>query len=128
MNDFLNALGANLFDFVLALVLAVISAFVIPWAKKTAAPFIKETVIPWLREKRLYGIVECFVQAAEKYAENHEIDKKSYVVNLLKDKGVEITPEVEAYIESAVKKLDMSVGEVIDIVTDDLDGDTGDSK
>ena len=128
MNEFLNLLAENLLEFVLAVIATAITCFVIPWAKSTVSPFIKETVIPWLKEKRLYGVVEHFVEAAEKYAENHEIDKKQYVVDLLKDKGIAITPEIEAYIESAVKKLDLSVSEVIDVITDTVTADTDDSK
>ena len=36
-------------------------------------------------------------------------EKKYYVIDLLIDKGYTITDEVEAFIESAVKELDMAV-------------------
>ena len=37
---------------------------------------------------------------------------------MLESKGIEITDEIEAYIESAVINLDRSVSEVIDVITD----------
>lgn len=128
MNEFLNLLAENMLEFVLAVIATTITCFVIPWAKSTVSPFIKETVIPWLKEKRLYGVVEHFVEAAEKYAENHQIDKKQYVLDLLNNKGIVITPEIEAYIESAVKNLDLSVREVIDVIADTVTEDSEDSK
>ena len=118
MNDFLNILASNAIEFAFAILLAVITCFLIPWVRSTAAPFIAGTVVPWLKEKRLYGVVKHFVEAAEKLAENNDINKKEYVVRLLESKGIEITDEVEAYIESAVINLDRSVSEVIDVITD----------
>ena len=113
MEEFAKLIIPNLLEFVVSLILAVVSCFLLPWIRRVAAPFIRDTVVPWLKEKRLYGIVQHFVEAAEKLAENNRIDKKEYVLNMLKDKGIEITPEIEAYIESAVKKLDMTVNDVM---------------
>ena len=120
MNDFLEILLSNLLELVLAGIAGAVSIFVVPWIKKT--------VIPWLQEKRLYTIVQHFVEAAEKYSENHQIDKKQYVVNLLHEKGIAVTTETEAYIESAVKQLDNSVQQVIDVITDSPETLTGESS
>ena len=65
-------------------------------------------VIPWLKEKRLYDTVRTLVEAAQKLAENNPLDKKSWVVAQLRGIGVEVTPFVEAIIESAVKQLDLA--------------------
>jgi len=120
MNDFVEILLSNLFELAMTAIATIVSIFVIPW--------IKDTAIPWLKEKRLYTVVEHFVEAAEKYAENHQIDKKQYVLTLLMEKGITITPEAEAYIESAVKKLDNSVSQVIDVITDSPESLTADNK
>lgn len=83
----------------------IMSAVVLPW--------VKEDVIPWLREKRIYALVCKFVQAAEKMHEAGSLVgmKKDFVVYLLESKGIYVTPEVDAFIESAVKELDMAVGD-----------------
>ena len=117
MEEFAKLIIPNLLEFVVSLMLTVVSCFLLPWIRRVAAPFIRETVVPWLKEKRLYGIVQHFVEAAEKLAENNTIDKKEYVLNMLRDKGIEITPEIEAYIESAVKKLDLTVNDVVGEIT-----------
>lgn len=113
MEEFAKLIIPNLLEFVVSLILAVVSCFLFPWIRRVAAPFIRETVVPWLKEKRLYCIVQHFVEAAEKLAENNKIDKKEYVISMLKEKNVEITPEIEAYIESAVKDLDLSISGVV---------------
>lgn len=69
-------------------------------------------VVPWLKEKKLYGIVKKAVYAAEKWAETHEIDKKAYVVGKLEAAGIKVTPVVDAFIESAVKELDIALGKI----------------
>lgn len=109
MSEFMTLFLNNLVEFVLAAILAVITCLLLPWVKKTVIPFVKRTIVPWLKEKRLYTIVSRFVQAAEKYNKSHAIDKKQWVIGLLKDKGIDITPEVEAYIESAVQELDIAI-------------------
>ena len=79
----------------------VFSTIVIPWVKNSA--------IPWLKEKHLYGIIQRFVRAAEKLADSEIITKDSklaYVTGLLVKRGIEVTPEVRAMIESAVGDLD----------------------
>ena len=69
-------------------------------------------VLPWLKEKRIFSIVEKFVQAAEKLNEGGKLDvpKKVYVMNQLSLAGIEITEKVEAMIEAAVKQLDIDTG------------------
>lgn len=77
-----------------------------------AVPWIRDVALPWLEDKRLYNIVCTFVKAAEKLAESGQLkkaDKKAWVLKALEEKGVEITPEVEAFIESAVKDLDLAL-------------------
>lgn len=89
---------------ILALISVAIGSLVTPWIRNTA--------IPWLKEKRLYSAVQKFVLAAEKLGETGAIDrqaKKNYVVNLLIKKGYTVDDEVEAFIESAVKEMDMFV-------------------
>ncbi len=76
-----------------------------------------------------------FVQAAEKLAETGVLergDKKEYVVGLLEQKGYHINAETEAFIESAVKELDMALeagwGEILDTFEDDNEADAGDME
>lgn len=93
----------------------VFSVVVIPWIKNTA--------IPWLVEKRVYNLVAKYVSAAEKLGESGAIDKstkKDYVVRLLKSKGIEVTAEIEAFIESAVEALDIAIQNGISDVADEF--------
>ena len=106
---------------VLALVSTAVGVLVIPWLKSTA--------IPWLKEKRLYGIVKQYVRAAEKLAETGAIDrgmKKDYVVGLLGDKGFIVDDEVDAFIESAVKELDIAVDVMLGEIVNEFEMDDGD--
>lgn len=96
----------------------VFTAIVIPWLKNNA--------IPWLKEKQIYSLVQKFVRAAEKLADSGAIDKKQkyeYVLNLLRGCGVDITSEIEAFIESAVGDLDDALNKGIGEVGDVFDGD-----
>lgn len=86
---------------------------------------LKDTGLPWLKEKRLYSIVKKFVEAAEKQAEAGTIDKatkKRFVVELLEANGITVTPEIDAFIEAAVKELDLAeknaIGEIGKIFSD----------
>ncbi len=117
MNEFFALIMDNLVEFVIAVILAVITCFVIPWVKNTLAPLITEQVIPWLKEKHLYSVVSRFVKAAEKYNKTNPINKKDWVIDLLNEKGIPVTPEVEAYIESAVEELDIAIDTTISAVT-----------
>ena len=57
-----------------------------------------------------YEMVKHFVRAAEKLAQNCELDKKEYVVECLQRIGVKITPVVDALIEAAVEELYIAIG------------------
>ena len=94
MNEFVELLVSNVLEIVVAGVFLLLTTYVTPWFKNVVGPFIKNTVIPWLEEKRLYGTVKKFVEAAEKMAENEKFDKKAWVIRQLEDKNVKITPEV----------------------------------
>lgn len=104
MTGYINEIISGAVQIVAALIGVVVTAFVVPWLKNSA--------IPWLKEKRLYGLCTKFVRAAEKLAESGIIDKstkKHYVIGLLEEKGVDITLEVDAFIESAVEELDLAL-------------------
>lgn len=86
-----------------------------------ATYYIKTAVIPWLKEKHLYDTVKKFVQAAEKLGDVGTIPKdrkKAYVIQLLEGKGIVVTSEIDALIESAVKELDNAVGEIVGVLAD----------
>lgn len=101
MENFINFLvEAEIIDYLVKGVFLVLSGLVAIY------------VIPWLKEKKLYNIVKQFVQAAEKYGQTHDINKHEYVINLLKERGIEISPVVEALIESAVEELDIALKKV----------------
>ena len=118
MNEFVELLVSNVLEIVIAGVFLLLTTYVTPWFINVAGPFIKNTVIPWLEEKRLYGTVKNFVEAAEKMAENEKFDKKAWVISQLESKNIKITPEVEAYIETACKEIDMIVNKTVDTLTE----------
>lgn len=107
----------NLLEIIIAVISLVVSYYIIPC--------IKTDLVPWLKERHLYNIVRNFVQAAEKLAEAGVIDKgdkKKYVVNLLKNNGIEVNETVDAFIESCVKELDLIASTVYEeIVKDECD-------
>ena len=110
--DFYLQIASGLLQVAVALIGLVFSAVILPWVKVQG--------IPWLKEKRMYSLVSKFVFAAEKLGETGAIDKadkKKYVVRLLKDKGIDISPEVEAFIESSVEQLDGVLNEGIREIT-----------
>jgi len=107
----LNVVTENVLDIVLATLSIVVGVYVIP--------LIKNDLKPWLEEKRLYGIVQKFVQAAEKLAESGvipKVDKKAKVIELLEAQGIVVTPVIEGFIEAAVKELDLVTGTIVDTV------------
>jgi hypothetical protein len=109
----IDVLTENVLDTVLAIISIVVSVYLIP--------LIKNNLKQWLEEKRLYNLVQKFVEAAEKLAETGTIpkcDKKKKVIELLEAQGIVVTIEVEAFIESAVKQLDLVTGAVVDAVKD----------
>lgn len=79
-------------------------------------------VVPWLREKGLYDDVKRMVQGAEKWSENHEIDKKEWVIGKLEARGIVVTEYVEALIESACEELDLAWAQVVE-ATKETDGE-----
>ena len=117
MNEFVTLVVNNVLEIVIAGIFLVLTTFVVPWSKRVVSPFLKNTVIPWLEEKRLYSIVKKFVEAAEKKAESEEIDKHQWVVFCLESKGITITDEINAYIESACKEIDMIEDSIVDTLT-----------
>jgi len=91
-----------------------------------ATYYIKTAVIPWLKEKRLYDTVKKYVQAAEKLGNVGTIpkdSKKAHVIRLLENKGIKVTPEIDALIESAVLELDNAVGELVGVLADEADSE-----
>lgn len=74
-------------------------------------------VVPWLKEKKLYAIVVQIVKAAEKLAENKEIDKKQYVIDILEGKGIAVDAYVDAIIEACVLELDSSLKKISETQT-----------
>lgn len=118
MTGFLAELAAIALRLVVVGIGVMASAVVLPW--------VREDVIPWLREKRIYTLVCKFVQAAEKMYEAGSLVglKKDFVIHLLEAKGIYVTPEVDAFIESAVKELDMAIGDGLDDIFDEFIDET----
>ena len=109
-----ESIMTNVLDIVLAVLSIVVGVYLIP--------LIKKELRPWLEEKRIYDLVRKFVEAAEKLVETgviSKIDKKKKVIELLQNNGVEITPTVEAFIESSVKQLDLIGSALIGEIKED---------
>ena len=105
----LNIVTENVLDIVIAVISIVVSVYLIP--------IIKNDLKPWLEEKRIYSLVKKFVEAAEKLAESgviEKIDKKAKVIELLELKGIVVDEEIDAFIESAVKQLDIVASTVVE--------------
>ncbi len=95
------AIAECLVQVVRVIIMIIFGVLIIPWVKKNA--------IPWLKDKQLYTLICQFVRAAEKLGETGAITKEAkldYVIGLLKRRGIEVTADVRAMIESAVGKLD----------------------
>lgn len=76
--------------------------------------------IPWLREQRIFSLVRKLVKGAEKAAEAGKIpktDKHALVVKLLKMKGIEVTPFLDAFIDAAIKEMDEVAENIADEIT-----------
>lgn len=102
LKEIIGIVLPHVFEIIAAVISLIVARYVLPC--------IKTDMIPWLKEKRIYGIVKNFVQAAEKLSESGEIEKqqkKDKVIELLENKGVIVDETVEAFIESAVKELDI---------------------
>lgn len=92
----------NLLEIIFGVISLVISAYVIP--------AIKNDLVPWLKDKRIYNTVKKFVQAAEKLAESgaiEKVNKKQEVIKLLEKQGIVVDEKISAFIESAVKEVDL---------------------
>lgn len=91
---------------VIALIAAVVTAFIVPWIKSRTTAQQREDLIAWIK---------IAVAAAEQIykGDKRGAEKKQYVLSFLKDNGFSIDDEsVNAAIEAAVKQLN-SVGVVI---------------
>lgn len=82
----------------IALVAALVTAFVIPWIKRNTSAKDREELLKW---------VEIAVMAAQQLY--HQLDgskRKEYVLDFLREKGYDVTSaEVDNAIEAAVLKL-----------------------
>ena len=67
-------------------------------------------IVQALKDKGIYAEVQKTVSAAEKWAQNHDIDKNEWVVAALEEIGITVTPRVKRWIEAAVMELDLAVG------------------
>ena len=83
--------------------------------------------LPWLKEQRVYFYIQKFVGAAEKLADTGaipKVDKKSYVIEALSQKGIPLTRETLTLIEAAVEELDCMKDMIISgILEDSKDGE-----
>lgn len=105
----LNVVTENVLDIVIAVISIVVSVYLIP--------IIKTELKPWLEEKRIYSLTKKFVEAAEKLTESgviEKVDKKAKVIELLELKGITVDAEIDAFIESAVKQLDIVTSTVVE--------------
>lgn len=112
MTELIPNITGVIVDAIIAICGLIFTGVFIPWVKTTG--------IPWLKEKRLYGLASLFVKAAEKQCEagTLTIPKLDYVMQRLEEKGYQITPEVRATIEAAVKDLDIAVDGAIGALGD----------
>lgn len=89
---------------VIALIAALITAFVIPWLKKKYDADKLDELLIW---------VDIAVAAAQQLY--HELDgaaRKEYVLNFLKDKGYDVnSAEIDSAIEAAVLQLHRALEE-----------------
>lgn len=111
MNEILDLVLSNVFEIIIGVISIVVSAYLVP--------LIQKELKPWLEEKRIYNLISKFVEAAEKLAETGVIkktDKKQWVLNLLENNDIIIDEKISAFVESAVKQLDI----VVDAVKDEL--------
>ena len=114
MDILLESIMGNVFEIIATVITLLVSYYVLP--------AIKNDLVPWLKEKRIFSLVKKFVQASEKLAETGAIekaDKKQTVINLLENKGIEVTLEVEAFIEACVKQLDLIANTAVDKIKEE---------
>lgn len=96
-----------IFEFIITLISAVISCFLIPTLKRRLSKDKQEQLLYW---------VNIAVEAAEQlYGSKAGQQKKEYVVAFLLSKGIVFdVDEVTAMIESEVYKLSLKTGKVTD--------------
>lgn len=105
----MDSILPNILEIIITIISLVVARYVVPCIKNDLVPFIKE--------KHLYNTVKKFVRAAEKLAESEiiaKVDKKAKVIELLESKGIAVDAAVEAFIESAVKELDLIASTIRD--------------
>lgn len=114
MNDLIPEIITQILPLAIKTALAILLLIFV----KIIMPEITGTVIPWLKEKRLDGIIKKYVEAAEKMAASGQLvtPKKDYVLMLLQKRGIPITPEVDASIESAVIELDHASAQALFLI------------
>ncbi len=113
LETILNAILPNIFEIIGTIISLICAYYVIP--------YIKEDLIPWLKEQRVYSIIKNFVQAVEKMAESgiiEKADKKQKVIELLARKGIVVNATIEAFIESAVKELDIITSVIVEEIVE----------
>ena len=91
---------------VIALIAALITAFVIPWVKRNTTAKDREEFLKW---------VEIAVAAAEQlFHTTQGKEKKTYVVQFLQEQGFTFSEaEIDAAIEGAVLKLHRELGAAV---------------
>lgn len=92
---------------IIALIAAVITAFVVPWIKSKTTAAQREEINAWVR---------IAVTAAEQIykGEGKGKEKKKYVLDFLAEKNLKIDEEsVDLMIESAVKNMNAAFGEEV---------------
>lgn len=122
MNETIKMIIDAILPNVLKIIITIISLIV----ARYVIPCIKDDLIPFIKEKHLYNTVKKFVQAVEKMAESGalpKVDKKAKVIELLKSKGVVVDSAIEAFIESAVKELDIIASTIYDEIVIDAEGE-----
>ncbi len=92
---------------VIALIAAVVTAFVIPWVKSKTTAAQREEIEAWVR---------IAVTAAEQIysGSGKGKEKKKYVLDFLAEKNLKIDEEsVDLMIESAVRNMNQALGEEV---------------
>lgn len=106
--EIIDVLTENLLNIVITIISIIISYYIIP--------AIRNNLIPFLKEKRLLNVIQGFVRGVEKMAESGIIEKcnkKDKVIELLNEKGIVVTPEIDVLIEASVKELDIIIDTTI---------------
>lgn len=105
----MNSIMGNTFEIIATIITLIVSYYVLP--------LIKNSLVPWLKEKRVYDTIKKLVKAAEKMSESgmiQKVDKKTMVIKWLEEQGIEVTDEISALIEAAVKELDIIVSTTVE--------------